>query len=166
MPPSRESSSPVLPSFQQIWLPVSRHPPLSPKNARCRVLGFLDYFLKGFVNGGVFPEEFLLSWAKTRNCDPNHLRAHVVDIRKILKNSGTSVPYSTLRERSDEEDQTQGTSLEYLSAFRILGVLKSVEIDSDTLLAHPDFEVEYDLYPSAEKQAALGHPLNEAVINL
>ncbi len=32
------------------------------------VIGHLDYFMKGFVNGGVFSVEFLRDWSKTRIC--------------------------------------------------------------------------------------------------
>ena len=31
------------------------------------ILGYLDYFLKGFVNGGFFKEDFVNKWYLTKN---------------------------------------------------------------------------------------------------
>lgn len=36
-----------------------------------RVIGMLDYFMKGYLNGGVFQEEFVDRWAMEREKDPN-----------------------------------------------------------------------------------------------
>ena len=42
------------------------------------ILGYLDYFLKGFVNGGFFKEDFTNNWYKYKNTDFNHLNSNIV----------------------------------------------------------------------------------------
>ncbi|KAH3764070.1 Phosphocholine transferase AnkX [Pelomyxa schiedti] len=128
-----------------------------------RVLGLLDYFLKGFINGGVYPPEFLLSWHKLRNCDREYLKAHVVDIRHHLRSNRLHLDYHSLDELLDDqaEDQT-GTpkEQEYFSAFRILGVMDNLNVDGDCLVPHPTFDVEHDLNPSASTKAKLSQSIN------
>lgn len=70
------------------------------------ILGLLDYFLKGFVNGGVYSPQFLLDWDKTKNMDSDYLRKNIIDIREELRKANLqSIGYLSLRELYNDEDE-------------------------------------------------------------
>ena len=48
------------------------------------ILGYLDYFLKGFVNGGFFKEDFVNKWYLTKNIDPNYLNSNFINLKVYL----------------------------------------------------------------------------------
>ena len=127
------------------------------------ILGFLDYFLKGFVNGGIYKPEFLLEWDKTKNMNADYLRQNIVDIREELKkNNLQSIGYLSLRELydsndddDDNDDNEKNKKQKYYSAFRILGKTNKVQICGKYIIPECDFDVEHDLNPSAEVEAEL-----------
>lgn len=145
------------------------------------VLGMLDYFLKGFVNGGVYDPAFLLQWHTVHgtNMSPDFLKQHLIDIRSHLKRSGAArLQYQSLRELfegdDDEENMPRNTGGEkpdalkkrqaYRSAFRILGKLDKVRGGTGAVLTPVvDFDVEHDMNPSAEMRAKLSQTSNDAV---
>jgi hypothetical protein len=49
------------------------------------VIGFIDYYMKCFVNGGFFKEEFIYTWYKSQNSNPDYLNASIIPLRKNLK---------------------------------------------------------------------------------
>ena len=85
------------------------------------VLTYLDYFLKGFVNGGFFPVSFVREWEQTRTTDIDILNKHLHIIKKILPASCKSYyrSYSQLLPRDQSEPNV------YSSAFRIIGRMKT-----------------------------------------
>ena len=89
-------------------------------------LGFLDYYLKGFLNGGYFTEELLKTWPSTMNTASDYLRA----MRKPMKRAGLGkLNYQTLGHRIDDSESAS----KYLSVFRIIGLLKGCAGDFDAV---------------------------------
>lgn len=98
------------------------------------ILGFLDYFLKGFVNGGYFREDFVKTWYLNKNIDPNYLNKNFINLKKYIYRKKAKIKYhefyATIYELGENitennEDLYKNT----LSAFRIIGI-----IDSDILV--------------------------------
>lgn len=124
------------------------------------VIGFLDYFMKGFLNGGVYERNFLKNWHTSGNMDKEFLKSHLIDLqcycRVHLFNSG----YVSLREKmameglegpernmSDSPDSTFQTK--FTTSFRIISKVHNVREQDGVFLIEPDFDVEYtiDLMP-------------------
>ena len=133
------------------------------------VLGFLDYFLKSFINGGTFSEEFLWNW----NGDPDteKLKTNAIDLRAYLRQARAKVKqsndkeamklldfhYQPLRQMVPHDEESEKEQ-QYLSAFRIIGELRGLQQDSQgNAVVEPDagFKVEYDLDPLPARQAEL-----------
>ena len=55
------------------------------------ILGYLDYFLKGFVNGGFFKEDFVNKWYLTKNVDPNYLNSNFINLKKYIYNNKAKI---------------------------------------------------------------------------
>ena len=121
--------------------------PLFKQTLIGNTLAFLDYFLKGFVNGGFFNIQFIKKWKLNPITDLNKLNDNLIDVRKQLKKirSGYKSLYSLL-----EQDEYGD---EFTSAFRIIGEISNVcQISGHTILPTSDFIVESDLFPSASFQ--------------
>lgn len=67
------------------------------------VISLLDYYMKGYLNGGFFEKAFLDEWPRNQNCDESFLRGSLIDIRKYLKKNAPTVEYKSLRERLASE---------------------------------------------------------------
>ncbi|EFA82137.1 Preprotein translocase secA subunit [Heterostelium album PN500] len=73
-----------------------------------KVILILDYYMKGFINGGFLQEEYAMRWSeKTRTLDPNALKNHMVDIKEEITNGSWKnikglEDYKSLRERAFE----------------------------------------------------------------
>ena len=64
-----------------------------------RVISLLDYYMKGFLNGGFFDELFLKDWQKFKSQD---LKMKCIDIHNYCKkNLGNDVEYLSVREMID-----------------------------------------------------------------
>ena len=48
------------------------------------ILGYLDYYLKGFVNGGFFKEDFVNQWYINKNQNFNYLNSNFVNLKKYI----------------------------------------------------------------------------------
>lgn len=55
------------------------------------ILGYLDYFLKGFVNGGFFKEDFVNKWYLIKNTDPNYLNSNFINLKKYIYNNKAKI---------------------------------------------------------------------------
>ncbi len=121
------------------------------------VIGMLDYYMKGYLNGGVYPEEFIRNWHQTENMDRDYLFNHVIDLRQYAREH--SLDYTSLRElmyqrglsdahENNSEDQTNYRS-RFQTSFRIIAKQKDVQAEENFLLGDPDFDVKYsiDLMP-------------------
>ena len=75
------------------------------------ILGYLDYFLKGFVNGGFFKEDFVNKWYINKNEDFNYLNLNFINLIKYIyfnkskiKNHDLYLTVYDLGEKIDEEE--------------------------------------------------------------
>ena len=124
------------------------------------VICFLDYFMKGFLNGGVYDKKFLKNWHQSSNMDKEFLKAHLIDLQhycqKHLPNSG----YVSLREmmaREELEGPEQDMSdnpgslfrTRFMTSFRIISQVREAREQDGVFVIEPDFDVEYtiDLMP-------------------
>lgn len=82
------------------------------------ILGLIDYFLKGFVNGGAYKPEFIIEWYRSKNINSNYLRQNIVNIRNELKKSNLqSIGYLSLWELYDNDDEeNQNGKQKYLES--------------------------------------------------
>lgn len=125
------------------------------------VIGYLDYYMKGYLNGGVYPKEFLEKWQDNPNMDKEYLKSFLIEIKKLSKEIG--VPYQSLREllylyglgnhQSEDNNSIGGNKQKYMTSFRIIAKLEKVEKDSNILLMKSGFDVEYtvELHPEYEE---------------
>ena len=131
------------------------------------VCGFLDYFMKGFLNGGAYSAEFLRHWHETRNHDREYLKQNLVDIKALAKAAG--LPYLSLRELMYREglkdyDHTD----KFRTSFRIIAEQGKVHQHGHVFSVTPNFRVEHsiDLMPDyqeylrveAQKEQDPAHP--------
>lgn len=65
------------------------------------LLAYLDYFLKGFVNGGFFNIDFIKKWVnlppQERLKDLKKLNEFLIDVKKIIKKNLNNYYYKTLQ---------------------------------------------------------------------
>ena len=128
-----------------------------------RVLGFLDFLLKSYLNGGTFSEHFLQDYDGARS--RAELQEAVIDFRSELRNAGRQgtaeerahLPkrYECLHDLLDQEEgdaQAEEAAANYHSAFRIIGTIgHSAELDATGAVVpllhfpHVAFDVESDL---------------------
>ncbi len=119
------------------------------------VIGYLDYFLKSFLNGGAYDVAFLRDWHRTRNHDFEYLRQHVIDVKAIAKAHGIRYVSSRellQREKLDHLAEVEDSSkygMKFMTAFRIISERGEVQKSGDTFMVDPDFRVEHsvDLRP-------------------
>ena len=48
------------------------------------IIAFLDFYLKCYVNGGFFKEEFIYEWHKTKNTNKEYLESNIILLHKYL----------------------------------------------------------------------------------
>ena len=48
------------------------------------ILTFIDYYLKCYVNGGFFKEEFIFNWQNNRNINRDFLQQNIIDFKKYF----------------------------------------------------------------------------------
>lgn len=120
------------------------------------ILALLDYWMKGFLNGGIFDADFLKKWHEQSNCDEHHLRAHLIDLKKYSKSQALTGRYISLRElesRYGVKEQNTGPSSAYtqpfMTSFRIIASQEAVKRHGNILVPQSTFRVEYsiDLMP-------------------
>lgn len=142
------------------------------------VLGFLDYFLKGYVNGGAYTEDFIMDYESSEGeLDPNaliDLQAELLLVRKQYEREGLSrddLPSkcACLRDfveegsSSDDVDYKFFTS-HYSSGFRLLGWMSKVEIGEPNILEPAGtIVVDSDLHAKSEMAADIAKGLKEGV---
>ena len=56
------------------------------------ILGYLDYFLKGFVNGGFFKEDFVQNCYLNKNEDNEYLNSNFINLKKYIYNNKNKIP--------------------------------------------------------------------------
>jgi hypothetical protein len=131
------------------------------------VIGFLDYFLKGFVNDGFFMEDFIFNWQTNgRSVDPTYLNTNLIQIRKYLRDNGLAyLNYKSLLELGDVEPSSNQKQ-RCLSAFRIIGRLgKTLEMNGNFVFPSCGFDAGNDINPLPEFQAEIDRDRQKGIEN-
>lgn len=121
-----------------------------------KVIGLLDYYMKCYLNGGYFEEEFLNSWHLTQNTDRDYLKKHRKDLKKYCREA--KLDYTSLREYAckagleevpEEKNQFSVRNSKFRTSFRIIAEQKEIKKQDNIFIINPDFNVEYtvDLAP-------------------
>ena len=88
------------------------------------ILTFIDYYLKSYVNGGFFKEEFIFSWQNGKNTDQNYLQKNIIDFKKYLfeiNHNPNDINYISMYDLNNNPKNDNN----YVSAFRIIGNIKN-----------------------------------------
>ena len=129
------------------------------------VLTFLDYYLKSYVNGGFFKEDFVFNWQNERNENRDYLQQNLIDFKKYLydlTHNPNDINYCSMYDLTHKTENKN----DYISAFRIIGYLENnlkyyknvmfpdcsyfTQYDFDIL---PNWETEIDLNVDAKMNA-------------
>lgn len=128
-------------------------------------IGFLDYFMKGFLNGGVYPPEFLRTWYKTQNSDRAYLKSHLLDIKTMAKQ--LNLPYLSVREMmyhqglehyTGEVPDSQVRSdygTKFRNSFRIIASHGEIKQRGHVFAVKGDFDVKYSIEVMPDHQETL-----------
>lgn len=133
-----------------------------------RVISMLDYIMKGYLNGGVFNEEFIDQWSKNPNWDPSSDSAlkQMIDFTEHCAThlEGQDKKYISLRmalqgikemhNSSDEANILKNFS-GFRNSFRIIAKQNSIQKEGNLFAIDSDFDVLYTINPSPEYKQAL-----------
>ncbi len=128
------------------------------------VIGNLDFWMKGFCNGGTYSADFIRQWHKTANMDKQTLKPHLIDLKTEFARIG--VKYVSLREAmaeaglegedfSMDDDSTSPYKTKFRTSFRIISYVKSVQGKEGVFLFEPTFRVEHTIEPMPDYKAYL-----------
>lgn len=112
------------------------------------IIGMLDYWMKGFLNGGVFDEAFLQRWHETGNCDEALLRSMMIDLKKYCREQ--HINYFSIRELEsrygiEEKSIHSAYSQPFMTSFRIISFQEKIERHGNVLVPSPSFRIEYTI---------------------
>jgi ankyrin repeat protein len=130
-----------------------------------RVIGLLDYMMKGYLNGGVYQQEFIDTWQENPDWAAREATAleQLIDFEAYCKEK---MPpghrdYSPLSSRlptvpEDDDSPEILKSFEgFRNSFRIIAKQNLIEKHEDLFMINADFDVFYDIAPTPEYQIAL-----------
>jgi ankyrin repeat protein len=131
-----------------------------------RVIGMLDYFMKGYLNGGVFTEEFIDKWHKKAQQDPASSLEYLIDFGEYCKEhfedsdeQYLSVEHireglrASLVERAasyfvgESQSQTLSELSCFGNSFRIIAKQNSFQKKGNVFFIDSDFDVFYTIAP-------------------
>lgn len=142
------------------------------------VLGFLDYFVKGYVNGGVYTEAFIMDYeGSSKELHQEtliDLQAELLLIRKQYEREGRSrddLPSNCACLRDFIEEGASSDTLDYnfftshfSSGFHLLGSINKVEIGEPNIIEPAGtIIVESDLHIKPEMAASIAKRLKDGV---
>jgi ankyrin repeat protein len=146
--------------FNQFNQNIFSYPVLHPAfqdNIVGDVIGFLDYWMKCFLNGGFFDEQFLRQWHETSNFDEAYLRSKMIDLKKYCKEKVPALGYLSLRELESRYgikcERSSTYQQPFMTSFCIISDQDKIERQDNVLIAHPNFKVKYsiDLMPDYQQ---------------
>lgn len=148
-----------------------------------RVIGMLDYIMKGYLNGGVFKEGFIDKWHRNPqwSTQGNSALQHLINFESYCKEqlTGEDKSYKSLRElhslaqnissnpqaldtlnmlgipSSQEESDQLKNFVGFTNSFRIIAKQNSVQKHDNVFYIDADFDVFYTIEPSPAYQEAL-----------
>jgi len=133
-----------------------------------RVTGMLDYIMKGYLNGGVFDEEFVQGWYLDSDWDRRSVSAmhHLIDFEEYCKKhlKGDDANYLSVRDiifAMQEQNMAPSDPpilddyREFSNSFRIIAKQKSLQKTGPLFIIDADFDVEYTIKPSPRYQDEL-----------
>ncbi|KIE04702.1 hypothetical protein NF27_GI00070, partial [Candidatus Jidaibacter acanthamoeba] len=120
------------------------------------VIAILDYYMKGFLNGGIFDKNFLQDWDKEQITDRDYLKSKLIDIKEYCKKNLSGFKYVSLRElmskyglESEEESINDNPNSIYKTkfntSFRIIAKQGSISKYENIFLMNPEFDIEYSI---------------------
>ena len=90
------------------------------------ILLFLDYFMKGFLHGGFFDEDFIYNWEKTKNISFSYLQENFNELKRYLyKQNLNDLDYDILSIFSDDDINYKNEKNIFFCKVRIIGLLRS-----------------------------------------
>ena len=135
------------------------------------ILGYLDYFLKGFVNGGFFKEDFVQNWYLNKNEDNEYLNSNFINLKKYIYNNKNKIPnhdiYLTVYDLGENISDEENTIIRKnsLSAFRIIGLINNdIYVNNNIIIPNCSFRTEsdYNIFPGyLIEQNKKGQDINE-----
>ena len=148
-------------NFNKSSLLYSIMPKYYKKTLTGNIIGFLDYFLKGFINGGFFNEKFVNNWYKSKNIDINHLNANFTNLKKYIFKNKSKIEqhslYLTIYDLGENipDDAKNIINNNTLTAFRIIGTIENelICLNNNIIFPQCSFKTENDFYlfPEIEK---------------
>lgn len=126
-----------------------------------KIITLLDYQMKGFLNGGIFSEDFILNWHKNPNTDEAYLREHLIDLKQYVKNNpeakALNLHYFSLREALTRLNIKEPKAREdspyrqpFQTSFRIIAFIEKIERIGNIVRPVYGFRVEYSIEESAD----------------
>lgn len=123
-----------------------------------RVIGLLDYYMKGFLNGAFFDETFVKEWLTSKTEDEALLKSRCIDLREYCQTHlGGETPYFSIRELLDIFERNEKTPTNespllsdysgFRSSFRIIAKQKGINKTENMFLLDGDFDVFYSIEP-------------------
>ena len=116
---------------------------------------WIDYELKGVLNGYTLPKEFASTWEVTQNRDEQYLKKYLVNLKKYCEEkSCQGQPYFSLRELMNrfgvEETELAADEQPYQISFRVIAYQEKIERHGNIIIPHPQFKVEYSIEKTAD----------------
>lgn len=138
------------------------------------VIGKLDYWMKGFLNGGIFTNKYISHWLKSPTRDSALDVSLALNIEQYCKQHlGKDTQYCSLHTlmdrfnlsdtytRDDDEKKQSVKALKFKSSFRIIAKQNSIQKYQNVFLLDGDFTVEYTIDQLPEYKAYLQEYQNE-----
>ncbi len=129
-----------------------------------KVVSMLDYYMKGFLNGAFFPEEFVWGWQESKSQSLEELKKHYIDLHAYCqKHLDSDSQYFSVMEFVDlfskkqnsvfkDEKATKEEALlsdysAFRSSFRIIAKQNSFKKGDGLFMLDGDFDVLYTIEP-------------------
>lgn len=130
-----------------------------------KVIGLLDYMMKGYLNGGFYQQEFIDSWYKHPDWRARERSAleQMIDFEAYCDEfmSKDDKPYIPLSAKlpninaDDDAPEILKSFSSFRNSFRIIAKQSSIEKYDDLFLINSDFDVFYDISPTPEYKIEL-----------
>ena len=142
-------------NFNNKALLYSIMPNYYKKTLTGNILGYLDYFLKGFVNGGFFKEDFANKWYIKQNENIEYLNSNFINLKKYIYNNKDKIQnndlYLTVYDLGEKiTNENNNFRKNSLSAFRIIGTINDdILVNNNIIIPDCSFRTESDfnLFP-------------------